>query len=209
MSRKSKEIAELALGTKVQVMGQANVQVDGRIRARIKARTANGSIEGWISMQSIDPPSHFVQPIMVVHQPQLDVGGCASKLGMISEEREVQAFNDQSLSTQSLGYASFADNVGLIVNVHVEYSAELRGNSSRELIALVRADKCAPPYEIAEAILRCVQLRLPPLKEPLHYQALFTDLGDVDAEAEDLAAYETLCLMIFINDPRDAALDFV
>lgn len=192
-SRTSHGIANLDKGAEV-VMDQADtpIEFDGRVRARIHAHTGSGSVHGWVTMKSIDPPFDFVQPIEAAGQRE----------GFTEQTYEEWA---QTIRDASFVDSSFQDCAALVVNLRVETP----DSSEREFIALVRAGKTETLDKIAESIRRCVELRLPTLREPLHYQAMFTNLGDASLVAEELCVYERLRLMIFITDPRDAALDFI
>lgn len=69
-SRDSFEIATLAFGTEVEILEEAGAPIDGKRRARILADTEQGLIEGWITIQSLDPEYQFIEPITTTEQVQ-------------------------------------------------------------------------------------------------------------------------------------------
>lgn len=194
LRRDSPIITKLALGTEVVLQrADAPIELEGRIRARIhtESRSHRNLVSGWITMRSLDPSYHFVQPIETQRQHLDD---------------DISVRQAQSLRDVSFVNAPFENRTALVIKVW----AESADHSEREFMALVRSGKSKPLQEVARAILKFLELQLPTPEEPLHYQAMFSDLTDNKLSAEELSAYayKRLRLMIFIHDPRDATLDF-
>ena len=140
---------------------------------------------------------HFAS-LAVVSDTGLIGGTCESGCNDDAEEQTYEQWI-QSLRDVSIAGKPFEDHVGLVANVWVEG----RSNSDREFLALVRAHVYDTMYDVAEAIQTFMELQLPSLEEPLHYQTLLTNISDDISYAGALMPYGRLRLMIFVYDPRE------